>query len=363
MIGSLIGLAFLLVSASAAFAQATVSGTAAITNIPRAGVNIAASNYWSSQSQADFFGNPGFELPQFAQVISVASATSRSFTAFNRVNSPESSNFWNGTNNCSVRVGTCSDGSNNYCWNNTATTVAQGGCTDGGTCNAGTTFGISSYSATGTDSSGREQTFTCSGRCPTLVAPSATEGTNTPSARLLWRAITGAVRATVHHPDSSPAREIADIVGCRVVVTNPRSWPKLTTNFGNWTGGGWGTHDPKNVFETAAKAYQGDSSLEVDASASESFTYLWDNGNAPNPSVCLGNPQDICTKNSDCPANDTCQLNGNGPLVNHPIHGAGWELSFYALTSSSKASCSATLERDGGSPDFVNEGFNIGSRS
>ena len=79
IIGALITLAFL-VSASAAFAQATVSGTAAITNIPRAGVNIGASNYWSSQSQADFFGNPGFELPQFAQVISVATATSRSFT-------------------------------------------------------------------------------------------------------------------------------------------------------------------------------------------------------------------------------------------------------------------------------------------
>src|SRR5277367_4472204 len=170
-IGSLVTLAFL-VSASSAFAQATVSDTAAITNIPRAGVDIGASNYWSSQSQADFFGNPGFELPQFAQVITVATATSRSFTAFNRVNSPEPINFWNGTNNCSVRVGTCSDGSNNYCWNNTAATVAQGGCENGGTCNAGTVFSISGYSATGGDSSGREQTFTCSGHCPTLVGPS-----------------------------------------------------------------------------------------------------------------------------------------------------------------------------------------------
>ena len=363
IIGALITLAFL-VSASAAFAQATVSDTAAIANIPRAGVNIGASNYWSSQSQANFFSNPGFELPQFAQVISVASATSRSFIAFNRVNSPEPSNFWNGTNNCSVRVGTCSDGSNNYCWNNTATTVAQGGCTNGGTCNAGTTFGISSYSATGTDSSGREQTFTCSGRCPTLVAPSATEGTNTTSARLLWRAITGAVRATVHHADSSPAREVADIVGCRVVVTKPRSWPKLTTNFGNWTGAGWGTPDPKNVFVTAAKAYQGDSSLEVNAAkATESFTYLWDNGNAPNPSVCLAHPQDICTKSSDCPASDTCQLSGNGPFVNHPIYGPGWLFSFYAVTSSSAAYCSATFGRDGGSLDFANERFDIGSGS
>ena len=225
----LITAAFFLASASAAFAQATVSGTAAIANIPRAGVNIGASNYWSSQSQANFFANPGFELPQFAQVISVATATNRSFTAVNRVNSPEPTNFWNGTNNCSVRVGTCSDGSNNYCWNNTATTVAQGGCTNGGTCNAGTVFGISGYSATGSDSSGREQTFTCSGRCPTLVAPSATSRTR--SCALALARDHGRCPATVHHPDNSPAGEIADIVGCRVVVTNPdhgRSLPLIS---------------------------------------------------------------------------------------------------------------------------------------
>jgi hypothetical protein len=366
--GSLVTLAFL-VSASAAFAQATVSGTAAITNIPRAGVNIGASNYWSSQSQADFFGNPGFELPQFAQVISVASATSISFTAFNRVNSPEPSNFWNGTNNCSVRVGTCSDGSNNYCWNNTAATVAQGGCTNGGTCNAGTTFSISSYSATGNDSSGREQTFTCSGRCPTLVAPSvATSSVLRSLKRSIVIATTRSMGwlfgSSVHPPDNSPASEIADIVGCRVVVTNPGSWPKLTTNFGNWTGAGWGTHDPKNVFVTNAKAYQGNSSLDVNAAnATESFSYLWDNGDAPNPSVCLAHPQDICTNNNDCPASDTCQLSGNGPFVNHPIHGAGWQLSFYALTSSSSAFCSATLGRDGGSLDIADKRFDVGSKS
>ena len=95
----------------------------------------------------------------------------------------------------------------------------------------------------------------------------------------------------------------------------------------------------------------------------ESFSYLWDNGNAPNPSVCLAHPQDICTKNSDCPDSDTCQLSGNGPFVNHPIHGSGWLFSFYALTSSSSASCSATLGRDGGSLDFANERFDVGSRS
>lgn len=325
-------MAFFLASASAAFAQATVSASAAITNIPRAGVNIGTSSYWSSQSQANFFANPGFEWPQFAQVIPVATATSKSFVSATNVDGKEPPNFWNGTNNCSVRVGTCSDGTNNYCWSNTATTVALGGCTNHGSCNAGTVFSISGY-----DSAGGKQTFTCSGDCPTLVAPSA---------------------APIHgHGDN------ADIVGCRVVVTNPESWPNLTSTFGHWSAG-WGTREPKNVFVTATKQYQGNSSLEVDAvRTTEAFTYLWDNGNAPNPSVCLANPQDICTKNSDCPDSDTCQLSGNGPFVNHPIHGSGWQFSFYALTSSSGASCSATLGRDRGIADFTNETFNIGSRS
>src|ERR1700730_3593005 len=128
----LIIVAYLLAVTSDAFAQATVSGAAAITNIPRAGVNIGASSYWSSQAQANYFSNPGFERPQFAQVIPVATATSTSFTSATNVYSPEPTDFWNGTNNCSVRVGTCTDGLNNYCWNNTATTVALGGCTNGG---------------------------------------------------------------------------------------------------------------------------------------------------------------------------------------------------------------------------------------
>lgn len=324
--------AFLLASATSALAQATVSATAAITNITRAGVNIGAANYWSSQTQANYFQNPGFEWPQFAQVMPVATATSRSFTSFHKLPGDEPTNFWNGTNSCSVRVGTCSDGSNNYCWNNTATTVALGGCTKGGTCNAGRVFSISGY-----NSADRKQTFTCSGTCPALVGPSA---------------------APIQDRGNN-----ADIVGCRVVIANPGSTPKLTNNLGSWSPG-WGTDDPPNVFVTAAKAYQGNSSLEVNAAnATESSTYLWDNGNATNPSVCLANPQDICTKNSDCPDGDTCQLSGNGPFVNHPIYGSGWEFSFYALTSSPRASCSATLGRDGGNADFTNEKFDIGSRS
>jgi hypothetical protein len=338
----LVVLGFLLASASTVLAQATVSSAAAIHNITRAGVNINSAAYWSAQSQANYFANPGFEWPQFAQVIPVASATDNSFTSVHTVYWEEPANFWNGTNNCSVRVGTCSDGSNNFCWNNNATTVEQGGCTKGGTCNAGTVFSISGYKSVGNNHE-LKQNFTCSGRCPTLVAPSAAPGGQNNGYRDLG--------------------DNADIVGCRVVVTNPTSWTKLTTNFGNWSFG-WSTNDPQNVFVTAAKAYQGNSSLEVNASnGATSFTHLWDNANAPKPSVCHRYPQEICTKDGDCPAGDTCQLSGNGPFVNHPIYGTGWQLSFYALTSSADASCSATLGREDGAADFTNKAFNIGSNS
>jgi hypothetical protein len=338
----LIFVAFFLASVSTAFAQVTVSEKAAIINIPRAGVDINSANFYSSQTQANYFANPGFEWPQFAQVIPVATATSGSFTSVTTLYGPEPANFWNGTDNCSVRVGTCSDGSNNYCWNNTATTVALGGCTSGGTCNAGTVFGISAYS-----SADHHQTFTCSGRCPALAAPKPAP-----------------------HTGPNPVGDEADIVGCRVVVTKPASWSKLSNNFGNWSGGAWGTHEADDVFVTSEKAYQGNSSLEVNAaSGAKSFTYLWDNGNAPNPSVCLAHPQNICTRDGDCPEGDTCQRTGNGPFVNHPIYGPGWQFSFYALSSSSGATCSATLGRSddisdftstGGIAEFTNHAFDIG---
>jgi hypothetical protein len=335
-VARLIIVAFLLAFASDAFAQAKVSSTAAIIDIPRAGVDINSASYFSSQSQANYFSNPGFEWPQFAQVIPIATATNKSFTSVHTVYWKEPSNFWNGANNCSIRVGTCSDGSNNYCWSNTATTTELGGCARGGTCNAGTVFGISGYDSAGHNNNFK-QIFTCSGDCPKLVGPSVTSrnwlGNN------------------------------ADIVSCRVVVTNPGLWSKLSSNFGTWSPG-WGTDDPNKVFVTAAKAYQGNSSLEVNAAnGSASFVSGWDNGNAPNPSVCLVNPREICTRKSDCPNGDTCQLTGNGPFVNHPIHGSGWQFSFYALTSSTNVSCSATLGREGGIPDFTKEKFNIGSRS
>jgi hypothetical protein len=114
----LTAIAFLLASASAAYAQATVSSTEAISNIPRAGVDVNVANYYSSQTQANYFSNPGFEWPQFAQAIGVASVSGspiNSFTAINKLGAgAEPANFWTGTNICSVRVGTCSDGTNNY---------------------------------------------------------------------------------------------------------------------------------------------------------------------------------------------------------------------------------------------------------
>ncbi|MGA2410162.1 MAG: hypothetical protein ABSG46_07215, partial [Candidatus Binataceae bacterium] len=144
-----------------------MSATAAITSIPRAGVDLTEASYYSAQSQANYFQNPGFEWPQFAQAIGVASVPSTSsFTALNKIGAgAEPANFWTGANLCTVRVGTCSDNTNNYCWNNTATTVAGGGCTSGGTCNAGTLFSIAAYNSTG-----GTQTFSCSGNCPALVA-------------------------------------------------------------------------------------------------------------------------------------------------------------------------------------------------
>ena len=114
----LTAIAFLLASASTAYAQATVSSTEAISNIPRAGVDVNVANYYSSQTQANYFSNPGFEWPQFAQAIGVASVSGspiNSFTAINKLGAgAEPANFWTGTNICSVRVGTCSDGTNNY---------------------------------------------------------------------------------------------------------------------------------------------------------------------------------------------------------------------------------------------------------
>jgi hypothetical protein len=137
-----------------AAAQTIVSGTTSVASVPRAGVNLTPEAYWSPAVQQNIFANPGFELPQYAQAIGVQTANSTSFTGANTV-SGEMNGSWNGAT-CSVRVGMCSDGTNNYCWNNT-TSASTGGCQSGGTCDAGTKFTLSNYTV-----SNGVQTFTCS---------------------------------------------------------------------------------------------------------------------------------------------------------------------------------------------------------
>jgi hypothetical protein len=312
------GLAFLcllLLMPYSAFAQATVSGTASVTNVPRAGANLSNEAYYTAAISANLFQNPGFEFPQFGIAIPVSSASSTSFTnSFTPTGDP--AGFWDNAA-CTVRVGECSDGSNNFCWSNT-NSPSTGGCTSG-TCNAGTTFTLSNFSSSsGTD------TFTCSGSCPTLHAPAAvSDGDN------------------------------ADVVGCRVTIQNPSAWSNLG-NTRNWDGP-WTPTNTSDIFITTARAYQGNSSLEINASGgSRSITYLWDNITTAAPSTCTSHPQDICTVNSDCPSGDSCNIGNNQPYASHPIAGSGWQFSFYAYdpTSDGATSCTASLARSGGNSDF-----------
>jgi hypothetical protein len=312
---------------SRAFAQATVSSTASVTNVPRAGANLSNEVYYTAAISANLFQNPGFEFPQFGIAIPVSSASSTSFK--NRITpTGDPAGFWDNAA-CTVRVGTCSDGSNNFCWSNT-NSPSTGGCTSG-TCNAGTTFKLSNFSSSsGTD------TFTCSGSCPTLHAPAASS---------LSRA------------------DNADVVGCRVTIQNPSSWSNLG-NMGNWTGP-WTPTNPSDVFVTTVKAYQGNSSLEINAAGgTQSITYLWDNVTTAAPSICISHPRDICTVNSDCPSGDTCNIGHNQPYASHPIVGRGWRFSFYAYdpTSGGATSCTATLSRWGGHTS-LNHTFSLTANS
>jgi len=184
------------------FAQATVSTTASVMNVPRVGVNLTPEAYYFPAINSNMFSNPGFEMPAYGQDLAVTGVNGAA-QFYGNISSSDSSADWTGAT-CSVRVGTCSDGSNNYCWNTTpGATVAQGGCTGGGQlCNAGTTFTISAY--TGSSGAGsvscaghsvsKGQAFTCSGNCPTLVGP------------------------TVNSTDSSACN--ADAIGCRT-TNNP----------------------------------------------------------------------------------------------------------------------------------------------
>jgi hypothetical protein len=296
---------------------ATVSSTASVMNVPRAGANMSNEAYYQSAISANLFQNPGFEFPQFGIAIPVSTATSTSFT--NSITpTGDSAGFWDKAA-CTVRVGVCSDGSNNFCWSNT-NSPSTGGCTSG-TCNAGATFTLSNFSSSsGTD------TFTCSGSCPTLHAPAAS---------------------------SQSGSRNADVIGCRVTVQNPTAWSNWG-NMQNWDNP-WTQSNTSNVFTTTAQAYQGNSSLEINGTGgAHGISYLWDNVTTSAPAICSSHPEDICTVNSDCSSGDTCNIGNNQPYASHPIVGSGWQFSFYAYdpTSGGATSCTASLARSGGNNDF-----------
>jgi hypothetical protein len=310
----------LLLAPCSVFAQATVSSTAAVMNVPRAGVNLSNESYYTSAIAANLFQNPGFEFPQFGIAIPVSSASSTKFTtSINPTRDP--AGFWDNAV-CSVRVGVCSDGSNNFCWSN-GTSASDGGCSNGGICNAGTNFSLSDFSsASGTD------TYTCSGSCPALHGPDSVS-------------------------DAQRALHNVDVVGCRVAIQNPSSWANLG-RMGRWDNP-WTPSNTDDVFVTRADAYQGNSSLKINGTGgAQGITYLWDNASTAAPSICTSHPRHICTVNSDCPSDDTCNIGNTPPYASHPIVGRGWKFSFYAfvLSSSGATSCTASLSRWRGNTSF-----------
>ena len=316
-----LALLIVLLIAGTTHAQATpsVAATPSITTISHAGVNLTSELYYEPAVQENIMANPGAEMPQFGQTMNVASGTSSTFTSVIG-SSGESSqrNCW-ASATCNVMVGEClsggtPSGSNDYCWNNTvqtSPTPLNGGCLSGETCSAGTSFTTSAYTAT---SGG--QTFTCAGGCPSFAAPTA-----------------------------APAGDnYADVVGCRCVDPLYPVGP-----FGT----GWGNpaNNTTNITFSTAQHHSGLSSIELNAtSAPREITQLWDGDTSFNPSVCVAHPGDICAVNTDCPAGDTCSTT-SWPQTQHPIVGS-WQFSFWALTSSSGASCATSLARAGGNSQF-----------
>ena len=292
--------------AATAPAQITVSSTATISGVPRAGINLSTEAYYASAVTQNYFTNPGFELPQFGHVIQVSNVVGSTITDGNDPHDP--ANFWNDAT-CSVRVGTCSGGGNNYCRSDSE-------CAPSGVCSAGETFTISSYGGGG---------WTCSGACPQLAAATTSGTANT------------------------------DVVACRVTI-NPATWPSLG-NMKNWDNP-WMQSDVTDVFVTNTQAHTGNSSLEIQGGGgSQGVSFLWDNAGST-PSVCSNSLASICTGNGDCPSGGTCQT--SAPIVpTHPVAGAGWEFSFWAWTNTSNVTCTANLSRAGGNASISNQSFNI----
>ena len=299
----LILLTFFFASIPTAFGAATVSGSVSVANAPRAGIDVSGEVYWGTAIASNIFANPGFEQPVFGQNITVKSGTASVITS--EQDSGDGSNAWAGAT-CTVRVGTCSDGSNNFCYSPTSgASVANGGCAGGvADCNAGTTFTLS-----GSTSGPNGDTFSCSGACPTLAAPAPNS------------IVSGANNA--------------DIVSCVQTV------PVTGSNFATYAG--WGPGYPTISIENTT-VYDGKSALEFNnATSAQTISQLWDNvttGNTPN--TCVSHPADICTTNNDCPSGDTCS--GGVPALQHPVTG-NWTFSFYANTSSSGATCTGNFYR------------------
>jgi hypothetical protein len=317
IIGGLVVSACLLAYASAAFAQATISSTAAITNVPRAGVGVGAEEYYSSAIASNIFVDPGLEQPVYGQVVTVKSANGSTITSVQ--NTGDATNAWAGAS-CTVRVGTCSDSSNNFCWNTTSgATVAEGGCTGGGQdCNAGTVFTISASTiSSGTD------VFTCSGACPTLAAPAA-----------------------------NPAGgDNADVLGCALTQT-------VTASSFNADGIGWNNGGASTISLETSVVYDGLSALEFNnATGSQVVTELWDNATSGlTPNTCTSHPADMCYQNSDCPSGDTCATTPQA--IQHPVTGS-WQWSFWAYPVSSGSVCTGTFGRSGQTPNFSNQSISL----
>src|SRR5215469_16231402 len=316
-----------------AHAAGTVSTTASVTNMPREGVVLTPEAYYFPAENANFLANPGFEVGALGQDLAVTGVNGTTGIYGNQ-SSSDSSSIWTGAS-CSVRVGTCSDNSNNYCWNTTnGASVAQGGCTGGGQlCNAGTTFTISAYNGSSGAGSvacaghtvSKNQLFTCSGGCPKLVGP------------------------MVNATDTSACN--ADAIGCRVLHD-----PGPGINIWN-ANAGWFTNNSGVSFNTGT-VYQGNSSMKLNTSGgTQTLVQTFDNlGGTYSPNTCTSHPEDMCTVDADCPGGDTCRTTQQQAL--HPVVGSNWQFSFYANTASASQSCTGSLSRTSGNSDF-NHTFNL----
>ena len=321
-------LTFSIYRVSNAHATASIAGSVTYANVPRAGLDLPSEVYYGSAMASNMFLDPGFELPSFGRVIQVRSPNSTTFETSDNISDPAT--FWNGTagtDNCVVAVGTCSDGSNNYCYSHTSS-PATGGCTAGGSdCDADTTFTISAYSG------GTPETFTCAGgSCPLLTGPIGT----------------------------SP-NENEDVVGCQ--MTFAQGGPASVTGTADFYGmnshssmegwdNPWAPSTEADVYVTNAKAFDGNSSLLINSTGgSQNITTQWDGESVSGfTSVCSGALTKMCSTTADCTGVGTCLTQ---VLPFHNLTGS-MQLSLYAWTATAGATITVSLSRSSGGTDFSN---------